>query len=137
MAEDTLYEQDDLKITYLHSPESGKEKDVVSGEDHELWLKNRDNEWCRYIIQRGILKELAETSKIIHHTSEDSSNLIRLLNKISPSIWFSLKVKGITLEEISKAFIAAHQKEEEDFEKYLIAQKNTKEPTNSEDIQTK
>ena len=56
-----LYVSDRIKVTYLHSPEPGKRDEVVSTEDHELWVRSGEgDEWHSYIIQRGILGDLAE-----------------------------------------------------------------------------
>ena len=113
MEGDTLYEKGRLKITYLHSPEPGREKEVISGEDHELWIKDKNNEWNRYIIQRGILRELAGAAE------NDSSRLVGILNRTIPDIFSGMRRWKIRLGEIGTAFIEAYQKEQEEFEKYL------------------
>ena len=116
MEKDTLYEGDKLKITYLHSPEPGREKEVISGEDHELWIKDRSGEWGRYILQRGILRELATTAK------EHPLDLSSKLTTINENILYYGAREGINLEDMKKAFIEAFQKEKEDFEKYFAEQ---------------
>lgn len=116
MESDILYEKSRIKITYLHSPEIGKENEVISGEDHELWIKDKTDEWNRYIIQRGILRELSGTSE------KNLSGLVNMMNRINPNIFWDMKRGGITLGDVSEAFIGAYQKEEEDFKKYLAEQ---------------
>lgn len=112
MTEDILYEKGLIKITYLHSPESGKENSIISTMDHELWIKERGEEE-RFIIQRGILRELAYISK------EDPTNLTRILTRINPDIPESIRMKGINLKELEDAFKGAYQKESEEFEKFV------------------
>jgi len=116
MNKDTLYEKDRVKITYLHSPESGREDEVISGEDHELWLKYKNGEWNRYIIQRGILKDLSKVAN-------DESRLVDMLSRINPYILNDRGREGISLEEIGQAVLEAYQNEEQDFEKYLVEQR--------------
>ncbi len=123
MGEDTLYERDRIKITYLHSPEPGKESEVISGEDHELWIKDESGEWNRYIIQRGILKDLANTVK---NDDRHFSKLVNLLNTFNRFIYPALLEGEATLEELGRAFIGAYQKEEEDYERYLAERKKKK-----------
>ena len=85
---DPLYKKDKIKITYLHSPEPGKEDEIISVEDHELWLQDEDEggrkylEWNRYIIPRGVLKELARTV-----SDNDTFGLISKLDTINPEIY--------------------------------------------------
>lgn len=117
MGNDILYEKGRVKITYLHSPELGKENEVISGEDHELWLKDETGEWNRYIIQRGILRDLSK------RVEEDLSGLVDMLNRINPFILTDMEREGITLKDVNKAVLGAYQKEEEDFKKYLTEQK--------------
>ncbi len=76
--DDSLYEKDRVKITYLHSLEPGKENEIISGEDHELWLGKEDGEWDKYIIPRGVLKELARTVR-----DKDGHGLISKLDAIN------------------------------------------------------
>src|SRR3989344_8860016 len=117
MEKDTIYDEGKLRISYLHSPERGKEKEVISGEDHELWIKDRRNEWSRYVLPRGILKELAFISK------ENTSGLYSKLSIINDEILECMRTEKITLEDMKKALMSAYQKEEDNFEKYLDEQK--------------
>lgn len=116
MESDVLYEKGRIKITYLHSPEIGKENEVISGEEHELWIKDETSEWNRYIIQRGILRELSGTAE------KNPSGLVNIMDRINPDIFGGVKREGIALGDVSKAFIGAYQKEKEDFKKYLAKQ---------------
>lgn len=115
---DSLYEIDRIKITYLHSPEPGREKEIVSGEDHELWLKDKDGEWYRYIIPKGVLKELARTMG-----DNDLLGLINKINNLNFSISDNFSTSKISFTEVGKAFLKAYQKEEEEVEKYLSEQR--------------
>ncbi len=117
MERGVLYEKGRIKITYLHSPETGKENEVINREDHELWIKEEANEWNRYIIQRGILRELSRTAE------KSSSGLVSLLNRINPDIFLGIKRGGIVFGDVGEAFIGAYKKEEGDFEKYLAEQR--------------
>ena len=119
MENDTLYEADRLKITYLHSPEPGKESKVISAEDHELWMQI-DGIWKKYILERGILEELAHTAKkgIFSRVS-----LMNKLHTINEDIIHRMFNEGIAPEDMGNAFIGAYQKEEDDFIKYLAEQR--------------
>ena len=112
-----LYDNGKLKITYLHSPEPGKEDKIISHEDHELWIKD-NGEWNRYIIPMGILKELVLTSQ-----GKSPLDLSRKLMGINEGIFHDIN-KGIAnLDDIMEAFASAYRKQENDFEKYLAEQK--------------
>ena len=116
MKKDTLYEEGQLKITYLHSPEPGRENEVISREDHELWIRDKSGGWSRYILQRGILRELAFTAK--GHPLDLSSKLTTINN----DIWNGVAGGRIILRDIERAFIGAYQKEEKEFDMYLAEQ---------------
>ena len=114
MEKDTLYERGKIKITYLHSPEPGREKEVISGEDHELWIRKGENEWRRYILQREILRELADAAK------RSSSDLVDKLMTVNLVMLHRLRSQEITLDEIGNVFIEAYRKEEEEFERVVL-----------------
>jgi len=112
MNNDTLYEKDQIKITSLHSPEPGREEEIISTEDHELWIRDKNNEWSRYVIQRGILRELAETSE------RNPSGLANLLDKVNPSMLCAMQMEKISLEDISAAIMEAYKNETDKFKRY-------------------
>lgn len=112
MTNDELYEKGRVKVTYLHSPEPGKENEIISGEDHELWLKDRGGEWRRYVIQRGILQDLSRVAN-------DKSRLADMLNRINYYVLHDMEKEGIALEDIGQVVLGAYQKEEQNFQKYL------------------
>jgi hypothetical protein len=116
MADDILYEHDRVKVTYLHSPEPGKQDEIISHEDHELWLKGKDGEWSSYAIPRGVLKELLSVAN-------ETSRLVDMLDRVNPLLTFNMGNEGIPLEDVVQAISAAHQKEDHDFEAYRIEQK--------------
>jgi hypothetical protein len=107
MEKDVLYEKGRLKITYLHSPKPAEESKVISIEDHELWIKGIDEKWNRYIIQRGILRELARTAK------KRPICLMAKLDLINPNILNDMARERITYNDIGELFINACQKEED------------------------
>lgn len=110
MKSDILYEGDKVKVTYLHSPEQGKEDEVVSYQDHELWLKNMDGEWGRHIIQKGILKELSDIA-------DDKYEISLMLERVGVSSFYDIAREGITLEEVSEAVLEAYEREVEEIER--------------------
>ncbi|MBS3100225.1 hypothetical protein J4463_03350 [Candidatus Pacearchaeota archaeon] len=120
MGKDVLYETDRIRVTYLHSPEPGKENVVISGEDHELWIKDRNGEWNRYIIQRGILEDL---SRVNSDGLKGLLDLANMLNRINSSILEDSLREGIALRDIGQVVVSARKKEEEDFKRYLAEQK--------------
>ena len=117
MEDDVLYEKGRIKVTYLHSPEPGAESEVISREDHELWINRQKGEVGRFILQRGILKELADTAR------KSYSELARKLEILSPFMRYELHDNGITLRDAGQAFIEACQTEEERFDQYLARRK--------------
>ncbi|MEK6917327.1 MAG: hypothetical protein AABW51_00075 [Nanoarchaeota archaeon] len=106
MKTNTLYEDSQIRVTYLLSPETGKEEDIISAEDHELWVKERRGEWNRYMIGRGILKELARTSR------EDRG---RKLETIHPGIRIELELlgTGLNIDSLGVAISQAYIEDEE------------------------
>jgi len=118
MDNDVLYADGRVKVTYLHSPEPGREEKVTSTEDHELWIKGRSDEWMRYIIPRGVLRELSEGSG----RGESLQDLASKLNSINHFILEELGREGIDLTSVQRAIVGARQTEEENFRKYLEEQ---------------
>ena len=106
MEDDTLY-AGRIKIKYFHPPRSEGEEDYIDPETHELLLQNREGEWNRYILQHGILDELARVPK-------DQLRLLeRKLNTISSGqIPFFLIEEGISVEDIGLAIRTAYATEE-------------------------
>jgi len=110
MKDDTLYDNDNLKITYLHDPEA--ETKIISYEDHELWVNNKDN-WEKYILQRGILKELANV------VLENPSLLVTKLMNINMDVCRSLIYAGIDFSSVGQALVGAYKNEEKQFQEFL------------------
>ena len=102
MEKGILYKKDKLKVTYLYDTENGNE--IASWEDHELWINNNDN-WERYVLSRGILKELAGLIK------KKSPTLICKLMNLNKSICSSLDQSGITFSEFETALTEAYREE--------------------------
>ncbi|HLC78616.1 MAG TPA: hypothetical protein VJH92_05830 [Candidatus Nanoarchaeia archaeon] len=105
--EEPLYQDEDMKITLL----SDVDGNIKSGEDHELWLIKSGN---RYIIQRGILKQLARTSR---------DDLGTLLERINPGIGISLRDAGLTYDSVGVAISQVYIEEQERFEIWQRQQK--------------
>lgn len=51
---DALYEKGKIKITHLYSADPEKENEIISVQEHELWLKEIDGEWNRYFLPQGL-----------------------------------------------------------------------------------
>ncbi|MEN9625925.1 MAG: hypothetical protein RL557_253 [archaeon] len=111
MIDDLLYKDVQLMITYLHSPESGRETEVVSVEDHELWMKS-DKAWTgRYILQRGVLRELADDAQ------EGRYSVIELkLNSVDHALLREMHECNISVLALAKALKGAYQNQEDAFE---------------------
>jgi hypothetical protein len=116
MEEDTLYEEDKLKITYLHNPNPGKENEIESREDHELWLKE-GGEWQRYIIQRGILRELERAAR------QNASELLSMLNNVNTHIYPGMSKAGVNLKDVAEAIVGACEQEDNAFEAFCAEHK--------------
>jgi len=100
--DEVLYESRNVRVTYLHSPEPGKEDEVISGEEHELWIG--DN---RYVLQRGILRELYGSVE-----RNDVVELVRLLNVINLGGLERMQT-GVNLPDVGSAVRGAYEREEE------------------------
>lgn len=101
--EKPLYEDVDLKITYLLD-EKGNMKEAG---EHELHITNSEN---RYVLQRGILKELAFS---------DRPGLVGILRNLNPHLMVNLMIHGLTPDAVG---VAAHQaivESEKRFEEYM------------------
>lgn len=96
MTEEPLYQDGELKITYFNGPE-----------DHELFIKEN-----RYIIQRGILRDLAETPR---------GGLISIIENWSPQILLGLESAGISVDGLHVAICQAYAEEERRVAKFVEA----------------
>ncbi|MBI2628938.1 hypothetical protein HYW74_02555 [Candidatus Pacearchaeota archaeon] len=94
-----LYEDDRLKVTYLHSPEPGEQAKIISAEDHELWIKLDGNEWGNYIIPRGILDEIATTKGL--------KKIERIFNTFNPDLMHHLRNQRLTTADVALAMAQA------------------------------
>jgi len=103
-----LYECENVRISYLHSPELGRKDEVISEAEYELWMKYADNWNYRYVLQRDILRELVSVSG-----GNSVLDLMSLLNRVNPLIIKSMENAGVGFKEIGFAFRQAYQKEEE------------------------
>lgn len=65
MKDGFLHEEKNYQVSYLMDSE-GK---VVSGEEHELWLREKEtNEWTRILLSKGSLDYLAHAENVIEFT---------------------------------------------------------------------
>lgn len=91
MGKETLYEDTQLKVTYLL-----KKGKIVSTEDHELHFLASGN---RYFIGRSTLRELAHTPR---------SKLEDSLNRISPEIKREIMQESLSFEAVGLAIAKAY-----------------------------
>ena len=98
--EGPLYEDSQLKVTLLQDFEGN----VVSGEDHELHITSSES---RYIIQRGILAQIAGTSR---------DRLPDLLDRLHPLMLYDLEKNNLTPDSIGVACCQAYMEEQRRFE---------------------
>lgn len=106
MPEESLYQDEQLKIDY-YKP---------SPEDHLIWIKDNTGKETAYILQRGILEELARTPR---------GGIERKINTVNDMILFHLKKEGISVDGLHVAICQAYAAEEEqirEFTKTLNAQ---------------
>ena len=93
MAEESLYEDEDIKITsFYRDPES-----------HTIHILKPGN---RYILNRGVLKELATTSR---------DDLEKKINEMNSSILHDARKYGLSVDSIGMAIAQAYIEEEERF----------------------
>ena len=92
MAEEKpLYQDEQLKIDYL------------SGEDHLLFIKEKNGRETNYVIARGILSELATTPR---------EGIERKIATFNDMILFALKKEGIGVDGLHIALCQAYAEEE-------------------------
>lgn len=91
--EKPLYEDEQIKIDYLPS----------SIEDHLLYIKEKSGEESRYLMERGILSELARTSR---------GGIERKIATINQSILFTLREEKIGIDGLHVALCQAYAEEE-------------------------
>lgn len=101
MAEQPLYKDDKLKIDYHPS----------SHEDHLLWIKDR-KEGLQYILQRGILHELATTPR---------GGIESKLSNFNPEILFHIKEEKIGIDGLHVAICQAYAEEEDRVRRYQLS----------------
>ena len=94
MSEKPLYQDKQLRIEYNpHYPE-----------EHFLYIKDKEGDEVTYIIQRGILKELATTPR---------GGIEHKINNFSPEILFQIKEEKIGVDGLHVALCQANIEEEE------------------------
>ena len=93
MTEKPLYQDEKLKVDYLKN----------SPEDHLLYIKQKDGEEISFVIQRGILRELARTPR---------GGIERKIATFHDSILFVIKEEEITIDGLHVALCQAYAEEE-------------------------
>lgn len=93
--EGPLYEDSKLKITFL----SDAEGNVVSSLDHELWIKQNQEDWDRYIIPRSTLKILV---------GKNREELEFFLSSHHPRMGDSLRNARLPYEAVGFAAVKAY-----------------------------
>ncbi len=94
MSEKSLYQDRQLRIE--HHPSSSQ--------DHLLYVKEKEGEEVEYLIQRGILRELARTPR---------GEIERKISNFSPEILTEVKREGIGVDGLHVALCQAYIEEEE------------------------
>jgi len=94
MSEKPLYQDEKIKVDYLPNSTS----------DHLLFVKEKDGEWAEYIIQRGILQELARMPR------GGIEEKIAVFNEL---ILLSIKKEEIGIDGLHVALCQAYMEEED------------------------
>ncbi|MDD5133661.1 MAG: hypothetical protein PHD81_00760 [Candidatus Nanoarchaeia archaeon] len=89
-----LYQDEEIKVDYL----------LNSFEDHRVYLKEGRGEELNYIIQRGILKDIARTPR---------GGLVSILSRCNPQILYALKEMDIEVDGLHVALCQAYAEQEE------------------------
>lgn len=95
-----LYQDRQLRIGYHPS----------SSEDHLLHVKEKEGQEMAYLIQRGILKELARTTR---------GGIERKIDNFNPEILIKIKEEGIGIDGLHVALCQAYIEEEERMRRFL------------------
>ena len=91
--EEPLYQDEKLKIDYH----------PTSIDDHLVYLKRKDGEEYGYIIQRGILRELALTKR---------GGIERKLFNSNETLLDAIKQEGISIDSMHVALCQAYHEQE-------------------------
>ena len=100
MSEKSLYQDRQLRIE--HHPSSSQ--------DHILYVKEKEGEDVEYLIQRGILRELAKTPR---------GGIEQKINNFNYEILAKIKEEGISIDELHVVFCQAHAEEEERVKRFV------------------
>lgn len=101
--EKPLYEDVDLKITYLLDSKG----EVIDVTQHELFISSSKT---RYALSTGVLKKLSESSR---------KGLSKILEDVSPDILKDLKEQRLTTDAIGFVANLALKESEKRFEEYM------------------
>lgn len=112
--DDVLYHSEKIKITFLHNSESGKESEIISYNDHELWIQY-NGEWNKYVLKRGKLKKLA-----IDAQGNNRQVLFDTLDLMDWNIINGLNRGSVRFIEVETAFIKASQRQDKHIKKNLV-----------------
>lgn len=89
MTENVLYADEDIEVGYLaHSPDDNYVAFLAGGHDRD-----------EYILQRGILREFAETSR---------DGLTQKLNQVNEMILMDARQRGLTQDSVHVAICQAY-----------------------------
>ena len=94
MSKEPLYQDEKLKIEYLPN----------SHEDHLVYIRESSGEEYRYVIQRGILEELARTAR---------GGIENKLQWSNQDLLFVLKKENISVDALHIAICQAYAEEKE------------------------
>jgi hypothetical protein len=108
-----LYQDSKIKIDLLRNYKN----EIVSGEDHELWLNTNEIDWDRYSLGRGLLEELAHC-----HLEELEGKLMSINSDITPS----MKEGEISLFDLEHGLKNAYFEEQRRYADYLLFEQRNK-----------
>ncbi len=94
MTEKPLYQDEQLRIDYL----------PTSVDDHVLFIKDHSGEERQYIIQRGILRDMARAQR---------GTLERMIGTFNHMLLFALRKEDIGIDSLHVAVCQAYAEEEE------------------------
>lgn len=101
MTEKPLYKDDHIRIDYHN----------VSPQDHVLFILTKDREEITYLLQRGILRELATTPR---------GGIERKIENFNPELLFHINEVKIGVDGLHVAICQAYAEEEDRFTKYHL-----------------
>ena len=104
MGEGPLYDDGKVKIDYYSN----------APEEHVLHITDKKGESSGYLIQRGILRELAQTKR---------GGIESKISNFNDNILFAIKNEGISIDGLHVALCQAYSEEERRMNEFIKSQK--------------